>query len=520
MTELETRDFEIRATDAATRTITGIAVPYGQDAPLPGGIIERFAPGAIKDITDVKLFWRHNEVIGRVTAGRDTADGFVIDAHISETSLGNDAYQLVQDGAINRFSVGFYPVEQTRDGNIVTRTLIDLREVSLVPEPAYSGAVITEVREEQQPDATADDVELTEPTTHESEQTLSENTDIDVRAIETEVAELRRVVEAGIVPQAATAPAFMKFRSIGEYAKGLVSGDADADQMLRTYAPGTTADTYLAPGWVGFINNLINQNRPSWNVWSKGALPGDGLTVDYAKVTSNSLAVDVQSTENDTIAQGNLVIDNVSAPVKTFAGGTELSRQLVERSSVPFLSVAFEGMAIAYSNRTNAAAIAALAALDFTGKVMDMDGGTAKSILEGITDGAKYIKVNSGLNPEFILCSTDVYKYLISVADNQGRPIVRVDGGAANGESIGAATVPMLTGSVFGLPIIVDPSLGTGIGYLANSNALRVYEASSPTQIIDTLSGSQTLTNKYAVYGYGAITVPFEAAIVKLDVTA
>jgi hypothetical protein len=37
---------------------------------------------------------------------------------------------------------------------------------------------------------------------------------------------------------------------------------------------------------------------------------------------------------------------------------------------------------------------------------------------------------------------------------------------------------------------------------------------------VDEVSGSQTLTNKYAVYGYGAITVPFEAAIVKLDVTA
>jgi hypothetical protein len=175
-------------------------------------------------------------------------------------------------------------------------------------------------------------------------------------------------------------------------------------------------------------------------------------------------------------------------------------------------------MSIAYANTTNAAVVSAIAALNFTGKVMDMDAGTAKSVLEGITDGAKYIKTNSGLNPEFILAGPALYKYLVTLADSAGRPIVSVNGDGSN--TIGTSPAP-LQASVWGLPVVVDTTLGDTVGYLANSQALRVYEsAGAPVRLIDDISGQANLQNAYAVYGYAAITVPFESAIVKLDFTA
>lgn len=518
MTELETREVELRLGDTEERTITGIAVPYGEDANIGGAYIERFAPGAIRSVEDVKIFYghQHDELpIGKVIEGRDTEHGFEITAKIANTALGNDVLELMREGIINKFSIGFEPIEQVREGNLVTRTHVALREVSAVNWPAYNSATITQVREETEAPA-AD-----EPTaeTHESEP--MENTEFDVRSLHDEIAEIRREIVANTTPAAPVAPSFMAFRSQGEFAKALATGDDRAIELYRTYAPATSADTYLAPGWVGFVNNLIDLNRPAWNVFSKGTLPADGLTVDYAKVTTNGAAVGVQSTENTAISQGNIVIDNASAAVKTLSGQTELSRQLVERSSVPYLDTAFQAMSIAYAGATNAQVVAALAALDWTGKVMDADGGTAKSILEGITDGAKYIKVNSGLTPEFILCDPVAYKYLISVADTAGRPLVRLDGGQPTGESIGNASAPQLSGSIFGLPIVVDTTLSSGVAYLANSNAVRLYEsAGAPVRLVDDISGQSTLTNSYAVYGYAAVTVPFEGAIVKLDVTA
>lgn len=511
--EMETRDIELRLDNAEERTIRGIAVPYNEDANIGGAYFERFAPGAIDSVEDVKLFYGHEMPIGKVLTGRDTADGYEITARVSDTSLGNDVLTLMRDGALNKFSVGFVPVEQTRDGNTITRTKVSLKEVSVVAMPAFSQASITEVREENLEDI---------PTPLIEGESVSENIELDVRTALDEVAELRRVVEAGVTPSAPAAPGYTMIRSIGEYAKGLVTGDQNAVELFRTYAPANQSDNSVSlPGWVGFINNLIDLNRPSWNVWSKGVLPAAGLVVEYATVIDNGISVANQAAQNDAIAQGNITIGSASAPVKTYAGQTQLSRQTVERSSVPYLDTAFQAMAIAYANTTNAAVVSALGALDFTGKVMDADGGTAKSILEGITDGAKYIKVHSGLTPEFVLVDPVAYKYLVSVADTTGRPIVRLDGGMANGESIGFAAPAQLSGTIFGLPIIVDTTLASGTAFLANSQAVKVYEsAGAPVRLVDDISGQSTLTNSYAVYGYAAITVPFEGAIVKLDVTA
>lgn len=515
--EMETREIELRLDNVEQRTITGLAVPYNQDANIGGAYTERFAPGAISDVTDVKLFYGHETPIGVVTSGRNTDAGFEITAKVSDTSLGNDVLTLMRDGALNKFSVGFVPVEQTRDGQTITRTKVSLKEVSVVAFASYAGANITEVREELE-EVTLEELLEDIPTQTNEGEIVSENIELDVRTVQDEVAELRRVVEAGITPSAPVAPGYTMFRSVGEYAKGLVSSDSDAVELFR--AASTSANTYNLPGWVGFINNLISLNRPSWSVWSQGVLPDAGLTVDYAKVTANSMSVTNQATEATAIATGNITIASTSAAVKTYAGQTQLSRQLVERSTVPFLDTAFQAMAIAYANTTNAAVVSTLGGLTWTGKIMAADGGTAKSILEGITDGAKYIKVNSGLTPEFILVDPVGYKYLVSVADTTGRPIVRVDGGMANGESIGFAAPAQLSGTIFGLPIIVDTTLSAGVCYLANSAAVKVFEsAGAPVRLVDDISGQSTLTNSYAVYGYAAITVPFEGAIVKLDVT-
>jgi HK97 family phage prohead protease/HK97 family phage major capsid protein len=504
--DIETRDIELRLENVEERTITGLAVPYNQDANIGGAYIERFAPGAIEDVTDVKLFYGHETPIGVVMAGRSTEDGFEITAKVSETSLGNDVLTLMRDGALNKFSVGFVPVEQTRDGQTITRTKVSLKEVSVVPFPAYAGANITEVREESLED-------IQSPNT-ESESALENNIELDVRSVQDEVAELRRVVESTVTPAVPAAPGYMAYRSFGEFVQGYAKGEAAAIELARTAS--TSADTYAAPGYLGYINKLIESNRPSWNVWSKAVLPATGMTVEYAAITANTLAVGEQDPENEALSFGNLTIDNASAAVKTYGGYTTVSKQAILRGSVDYAGIVFDALAVAYANATNTAAKAAIAALDFTGKVMDLDGGTAASVIEGLIDGVKYIKTNSGLNAEFILCSADSYKYFMKIADSTGRPIVNVNNDGAN---TFATANNDLTGSIWGIPVVVDPTLGTGLAYLANSRALQVVEANgSGTRLSD--SDVSTLTDTLSLYGFAAITVPFEAAIVKLDVTA
>ena len=510
MSEMITREFQARLVDAEERTIVGLAVPYGQEIDLNGNLKERFEAGAIQSIEDVKLFYGHEEPIGKVVEGRDTEAGFEIVAKISDTPRGNEIYTLLQDDVLNRFSVGFYPVKDRKEGQTIVREQVTLLEVSVVPFPAFSGAKITEVRSESD----TEEVEEIEETPNETESETMENIELDVRTVQDEVAELRRVIEAGQSVEIA-APASHKFRSQGEYAKGLLSGDEDAKALAR--AASTSADTVALPGFLGFVNNLIDTNRPALSVFSRAALPAAGLTVEFARVTANTISVGVQDPENEELAFGNLTIDSVSANVITYGGYTSMSKQTIERSSVNYLDTALQALSIAYANATNAALVSTVQGLSYTGKVFDVSAGTSAALIAGLTDASTYIFKNSGLRPEAIVVGTTAFKFLLSVQGEDGRPVVLVDGAGIN--NLGAANVPGLSGQIMGLPIIVDPAMTATKAYVANSRALQTLESpGAPVRL--SADDITTLTDSISVYGYMAITVPFPAAIVELDVVA
>ena len=506
MTEMETRSFEVRL-DVETREVTGLAVPYGSTADIGGVYREAFAPGAIRSVEDVKLFWQHSEPIGKILEGRDTEAGFEIRAKISDTPRGNEAYTLLRDGVINKFSVGFVPVEQTRDGDLVTRTLVDLKEVSLVSFPAFAGASVAEVREESTvAEVVADSIRT-------KETNMSENMELDVRAVQDEVAEIRRELELVKTPSVSVSTEG-KFRSQGEYAKALVTGDADAIELFRA---ATSADAALRPAFVGFVNSLINSGRPTLNAFSVNALPSTGLTIEYAKVNTNTIAVGKQTTENTALSEGAVALSTVSVSVNTYGGFTKISKQAIERSTVNYLDVAFQAMSLAYAKKMNTEFIAVLAALSWSGKTFDLSALTAAAVMGGIADGAAYIYNATGLSPEFIVAGVIAYKRLVSIVDTAGRPVVQQVGTGDN--IIGLANIPGLKGSILGLPIVVDPALADKTAYLASSQALTTYEsAGTPTRL--SVSDPTTLTDTYSVYGYAAFAVPFEGAIVKLNTGA
>ena len=508
MSEIEIREAALSLDAVEERTITGLAVPYNQEASIGGGIQERFAPGAIDSVEDVKLFYGHEEPIGKVISGRETDAGYEITAKVSQTSRGDEILTLMRDGVLNKFSVGFMPIEHDRDGSLITRTLIDLKEVSVVPFPAFAGANITEVREDQQ------DVEALETQTEERD-LMSENIELEVRSVQDEVAELRRVVEAGLTIETPKVIG-SEIRSQGEFAKKLLDGDAEAIELARTAS--TTANTVTTAAFVGQINNLINDNRPALSAFSRAALPGSGLSVEYASVTANTLSVTAQAAENDALAFGNLTIANTSAAVATYGGYTTFSKQTIERSTVDYLNTVFQALTIAYANASNTAFINHLQALEMAGagKVFDVSAGTVAALIEGITDGASYIFTNTGLRPEFIVCGTNVYKKLMTIVGTDGRPVVLQVGDGNN--NVGTADLPGLVGNLLGLPLIVDPGMNADRGYMANGRAIQSFESpGAPVRLTD--GDITTLTDSVSVYGYMAITTPFAGAVVAIQAT-
>jgi HK97 family phage prohead protease len=509
MSEMITREFQARLVENEERTIVGLAVPYGQEIELTGNTKERFEPGAIDGVEDVKLFYGHEEPIGKVTEGRDTPEGYEIVAKISDTPRGNEVYTLLKDDVLNRFSVGFFPVVDRKEGQTIVRELVDLKEVSVVPFPAFEGAKITEVRSETEPQAESADET---PIETESE-TMSENIELDVRSVQDEVAELRRVIEAGKAVEIA-APATHKFRSQGEYAKGLLAGDEDAKALAR--AASTSADAAVLPPFVGYLDTLINNNRPTLSAFNRGALPASGLAVEYIQIDTNTLDVDRQDPENEALAFGNLSFEVMSADVRTYGGYTSFSRQYVERATINTLDQVFQGLTIAYANATNAVLINLIQGLDYTGKVFQAHTN-ASTIAKGIAEGSAYIFNATGLRPQFIAAGVTAYVNLVSVAATDGRLNLSANADGVN--TIGTANVPGLSASLFGLPIIVDPQLAATSCFLANSAAVTSWESpGAPVRLSS--SDITNLEDSVSVYGYMAVAAQRQGAIVVLDVTA
>lgn len=151
---LQTREYALtlRADEAPIPggSFDSIGVPLGQETELFPRLFESVAPGAITPRAHRPLLWRHDEPIGLITAANETPDAWTYTATISDTVQGRDATTLIRDGVVRSSSIGFTPIasEITEDENglHVRHTAIDVREVSLVPFPAYAGAAVTAVR--------------------------------------------------------------------------------------------------------------------------------------------------------------------------------------------------------------------------------------------------------------------------------------------------------------------------------------------------------------------------------------
>lgn len=151
-------DLEVRGDG---RTVYGLAVPFDREAVVNDGggkYREVFRRGAFTQtinggVARVKLFENHSHrrgdsPIGVATMLREDRAGLVGEYRVSATPDGDAALEKVRDGVYDAFSVGFadVPGKSLRSKDLVERTEVKLREVSLVAYPAYADAAIAGIR--------------------------------------------------------------------------------------------------------------------------------------------------------------------------------------------------------------------------------------------------------------------------------------------------------------------------------------------------------------------------------------
>jgi HK97 family phage prohead protease/HK97 family phage major capsid protein len=132
--------------DNGQRTIAGFASTDGLDAyneiVSPSAFAETLESYGEFPVLLINHGWR-DKPIGKVVKTEIQDHGLFVEAAISRTAEGDDAWTLIQDGVLKAFSIGFNSLAREEDDEkgIVTHTKLELLEISVVNIPANREAL-------------------------------------------------------------------------------------------------------------------------------------------------------------------------------------------------------------------------------------------------------------------------------------------------------------------------------------------------------------------------------------------
>jgi HK97 family phage prohead protease len=471
-----------------------------------------FESGSIEiaDPKAIKLLSQHDnkKPLGRMVSFSESEDAIHAVFSVSRSQRGTEALILAEEGLQSGLSIGAEVLKSKIKDGVTYVSAARLVETSLVTEPAFKSAQVTDIAAEE-----SDAEQTIQPT--ESETATVEETTSAVEATPT--------VEAAAVEAArpaVTAMAYTKPRievTAAKYAENTIRaalGDESARQYLLA-ADNTTDNAGLVPTrqLSEIINPLGTTIRPSIDAISRGVLPDAGMTFEIPKITQMPAVGEVAEDAAFTDTDQNAAFLSVS--VKKYAGQQTFSVELLDRTSPAFFDELVRNMAAAYAKTTNAAVNAALiagASLDATTTVTYP---TASELLGIVARGsASVYAATAGLANPFarnMVVSTGQWSNIMSLND-AGRPIYT----ASQPMNAGGQVAPTsLLGNVAGLNLYVDPTNAgdsDGTILIVNPDAYTWYE--SPTYRLraeSTAAGQVTI----GYYGFGAIATKVGAGAFK-----
>jgi HK97 family phage major capsid protein len=500
--------------DSANRTVSGKIVPLNVEAGSTnmGKVI--FASGsiAIEDPKSIKLLSQHDnkKPLGRMVSFSESENSIDAVFSVSRSQRGTEALILAEEGLQSGLSIGAEVLKSKIKDGVTYVSAARLVEVSLVTEPAFKSAQVTDIAAEE----SAVEEETIQPT--ESETATVEETTPAVEATPVEAP----AVEAA--RPTVSAAYYTKPRieiTAAKYAENTIRaalGDESARQYLRA-ADDTSDNAGLVPTrqLSEIINPLGTTIRPSIEAISRGVLPDAGMTFEIPKITAMpTVAV---TAENAAFSDTDQNSSFLSVDVKKYAGQQTFSVELLDRTSPAFFDELVRNMGAAYAKATDAAVNAAL----ITGATADgtttTTYPTASELLGIVARGsASVYNATLGLPNPFarnMIVNTSQWSNIMTLNDN-GRPIYT----ATNPMNAGGSVVPTaLQGNVAGLNLYVTPNTASGTDtdgsiVIVNPDAYTWYE--SPNYRLraeSTAAGSITI----GYYGFGAIATKVGAGAFK-----
>jgi HK97 family phage prohead protease len=479
----------------------GRAVPYGVETNI-GNVRESFGPNAfaLEDVIGKPIAYRHGEPIGVITSAENRSDGLYIDFNIANTVQGRDAATLIRTGSAKGLSVGFMPTKSVwnRAKTAVQHMAASLMETSITHMPAYPTAGVTAIREEEMSVETV-----------EVETAPAVTADIQAREAIASVREQVAQIEARSYAAAPEVHELAQYRSLGEYRLAVLNGEIEARALFDQVTDNNPG--VLPPNWSTIVRGIFDLGRPTINAFGVESAGTTGTTFNWPYWDGDlTTIVEEQVDEKDEVNSVAINILKGTATLKTFAAGSDISYQLLQRSSPSYVDAHTRIMINSYVQVTDIAFVGAVYAartpLNYN-IATDTDGSKFR---EAVFAASVECQTATGMMAEFVLVSPDVFKKIggwsTFFPSNYGTFNVS---GTAQANTLGV--------NVSGLPVILDRNIGGNAILVSNREAAKWIEDGPRLATVENVA---QLGRDVAVYGYGASQIISGAGIIGLQVVS
>lgn len=561
-TQVLADDQELDEDDEAAWEVVGCAIPYGVELErldwLTGATRWIFDQGSVDVEEGAQLFYGHDHLtlglpIGLITeaselpAGHELADGTVlphggklIRAKISKTPKGAEVRTLAADKVLRRFSVGLDRPNATTvledaesDSPLLRWQRAPVWETSIVPRAAFHDhALIDSVMSahtkgtnmkctkcnavhaagvvECQPDVLA---------AYQAQQGGDQsNLAGDLSNLSTEVQNLQRQIAllGDGITGGGGAPIVVPGESYGHFLQLLATGDQDAMNFLAFVGTDTgdlIAADWIQETWVGPIVRMMVERRRVLNLFTTRPLPATGMTVPYGRTLSEgTVQVGKQENEGDLLPYGKLAFSaGESAPVETFGGWSDMSRQVIERSGANVVEALFLALVNRYLQVTEARArsiaMNPVNAVASPAATAIHDLTTADGWIDFVLDSS-FALDDAGLPLDFILVGRGRFRQLAHMK-------TPADVEFMLDRNFGQISVKRQDAETLELPVIPVNNPADQLAVRAGSgDGIVTYEApGAPFRLQD--DDITNLTSAFSIYGYAAFAVENENALIR-----
>ena len=501
----------------ASRSISGVAVPYGISATVSDGTKVIFEEGSLPtDGKAPKLYLNHDseQAVGIVTERVNTPEGMMFSARLSKTARAEEALQLSLDSVIDSVSVGVNPTKfkMQKDGTMLVQAA-DWIELSLVTgRPAFAGAVITDVAASEPESIPHEEVSediIQEEVSPQEKTTMSESTPVEATIPTSPVvfAEPKREFR---MPSAGEYLAAMHiggdtYRKVNaafhDAARRNQSAIEAVSQDLTSDTPGLLPVPVLGP----LFQNVNLQYRPVVNAFGTRAMPqGSGISFTRPSITTPTSS-GVQSTQGTAVSSQTMVLAANTVSRQTVAGSIQIAQQTMDFTDPAAMNIILNDLAGQYLKQTdNIAADYLVAQKQASGFTWTVTAGDASSLMNAIYGCAENISTTTNLFPTHMVVSPNVWAKLGAQLDNSKRPLFPAIGapGLMGQNTLGAGNATSWSGmNPLGLELVVDGNLASNTMLIVHGPAIELYEAQQGMRSVEV---PDLLARTFSYYGYFA----------------